>query len=57
MATRAIQVPSPHHSMVAAYGILIILIIKITTIITIAIVYNGREGEDTMRWLLPLCYQ
>ena len=26
----------------------------ITTIITIAIVSNGREGGDTMRWLLPL---
>ena len=35
-------------------SILIIKIIKITTIITIAIVYNGHEGEDTTRWLLPL---
>jgi hypothetical protein len=35
-------------------GILIIKIIKITTIITITIVYNGREGGDTMRRLLLL---
>ena len=31
-----------------------ILIIKVTTIITIVIVFNGWEGGDTMRWLLLL---
>ena len=35
-------------------GILIIKVIKNSTIINIAIVYNGREGGDTTRQLLPL---